>query len=79
MVRLLKVLIISSLRRGGATLINVTLGQGSQSDQAGGGLSFLFPDETLILAVFNYEELYFIRGRDGGIRRTLSFFYIFIS
>jgi len=40
----LKVKIFStfSARRGGAPLINVTLGQGSQSDQARGGLSFLF-------------------------------------
>jgi len=40
----LKVTIFSTLdtRRGGAPLINVTLGQCSQSNQAGGGLSFLF-------------------------------------
>ena len=67
-----------SARCGGAPLINVTLGPGSQSDQARGGLYyfttfFLFYfcfdaiqltmamlkiDETLILAVSNYEELY---------------------
>jgi len=37
-----KIYSTSSARCGGAPLNNVTLGQGSQSDQARGGLSFLF-------------------------------------
>jgi len=77
----LKVQIFSTLsaRRGGVPLINVTLGQCSQSDQARGpmqpiesskrpnaanrikqeaGFPSCFPDENLILVVFNYEALY---------------------
>jgi len=38
----LKIFSTLDARRGAAQLINVTLGQGSQSNQAGGGLSFLF-------------------------------------
>jgi len=55
-----KVKIFSTLdaSRGGAQLINVTLGQCSQSNQAGGGLSFLFSRGKPHIAVFNYEELY---------------------